>query len=123
MKFLSNVLLSTAAIAGILSSVTPDAIAQTPDTMTPGSANNTGTFQSNEIDAFDGIEQGSFNPLDLFHMMNMGGRRSLGQFRQEQNNNLDNATQEFRRQQLELLNDDNQNAPVVPESPEAPPEL
>lgn len=120
MKFLSNVLLSTAAIAGILSSVTLDAIAQTSDVMTPGSVNNTGTFQNNEIGAFDGLEQGSFNPLDLFHMMNMGGRRSLGQFRQEQNSNLNNAAQEFRRQQLELLNE---NAPMVPEPTEDTPEL
>jgi hypothetical protein len=123
MKFLSNVLLSTAAIAGILSSVTPDAIAQTSDVVTPGSVNNTGTFQNNEIGAFDGLEQGSFHPLDLFHMMNMGGRRSLGEFRQEQNNNLNNAAQEFRRQQLELLDNNNQNVPMVPEPTEDTPEL
>ncbi|MBE9116971.1 hypothetical protein IQ249_13780 [Lusitaniella coriacea LEGE 07157] len=60
-------------------------------------------FQNNEINNFDGAEQGSFNPLDLFHRANLGTRRSLGEYRQEQQNNLNDASTKFRQQQLELL--------------------
>lgn len=116
MKFLSQVLLSTTAIAGLLTGVAQNAIAQSSNPVTPNNpTSTTGTFQNNEIGAFDGLEQGSFNPLDLFHMMNMGGRRSLGEFRQDQNNNLNNAAEEFRRQQLERLNNNNNSAPATPE--------
>lgn len=115
MKFLSQVLLSTTAIAGLLTGVAQNAIAQDTTPINPVTPSTTGTFQNNEIGAFDGLEQGSFNPLDLFHMMNMGGRRSLGQFRQDQNNNLNNAAEEFRRQQLERLNNNNNSAPATPE--------
>ncbi|MEC4805569.1 MAG: hypothetical protein SAJ12_14545 [Jaaginema sp. PMC 1079.18] len=113
MKFLSQVLLSTAAIAGMFVGVAQNAIAQDTTPINPVTPSNNGTFQNNEIGAFDGLENGSFNPLDLFHRMNLGGRRSLGEFRQDQNNNLDNAAAEFRRRQMELLNN-NGNAPTTP---------
>jgi hypothetical protein len=110
MKLQSQLFCSAAAIAGTLCFVSSVAIAQT--TL---NNNNPGTFQNNEINTFDGLEQGSFDPLDIFHMMNLGGRRSLGEFRQDQNHNLNDAAAKFRRQQLELLN--NNNSSVDPEAP------
>lgn len=99
-----------AAIAVISALSVQPSVAQ----LTPNS--NTRGFQNNEINNFDGVDQGSFNPLDLFHRANLGTRRSLGEFRQEQNNNLNDASSQFRQQQLELLRQrrqsESQNAPT-----------
>lgn len=120
MKFLSQVLFSTTAIASLLVGVAQNAIAQDNTPINPVTPNNNGTFQDNEIGTFDGLENGSFSPLDLMHMMNMGGRRSLGEFRQDQNNNLDNAAEDFRRRQMELLNNNNNPATPTPDNSETP---
>ncbi|MDY7012493.1 MAG: hypothetical protein SVX43_02630 [Cyanobacteriota bacterium] len=60
-------------------------------------------FQNNEIDNFTGIEQGTFNPMDIIHRASMGPQRTLGEFRQEGQQQLNNAAEKFRLQQLELL--------------------
>jgi hypothetical protein len=60
-------------------------------------------FQNNEIDNFMGIEQGVFDPLDVIHRASMGPQRTLGEFRQEGQQQLNNAADKFRLEQFELL--------------------
>ncbi|MDY6781156.1 MAG: hypothetical protein SW833_01145 [Cyanobacteriota bacterium] len=74
----------------------PSLAQSVPHSRSPG-------FQQNEIDNFTGIEQGNFSPLDIIHRASMGPQRTLGEFRQEGQQQLNNAAEQFRLQQLELL--------------------
>jgi hypothetical protein len=81
-------------------------------------------FQNNEVDNFMGVEDGSFNPMDIIHRASMGPQRTLGEFRQEGQQQLDNAAAKFRLQQLELLqqqrlNDSNASPSENPSVPSA----
>ncbi|NEO26658.1 MAG: hypothetical protein F6K03_07115 [Kamptonema sp. SIO4C4] len=85
---------------------------------TSPNATNEG-FQQNERDSIFEGENG-LNPLDLIHRANMGNRRSMGEFRQQTERNINRASEEFRRQQLELLQQQLEQDPnATPASPEA----
>lgn len=66
-------------------------------------------FQTNEVDNFMGVEQGTFNPMDIIHRASMGPQRTLGEFRQEGQQKLNDAAAQFRLQQLELLRQERLN--------------
>ncbi|MDB9313919.1 hypothetical protein PN462_12470 [Spirulina sp. CS-785/01] len=68
---------------------------------TPHNSTNEG-FQRNERDSLFEGENG-LNPLDIMHRVNMGNKPSMGEFRQQTDRNLNEASEEFRRQQLQLL--------------------
>lgn len=44
-----------------------------------------------------------FNPFELIHRANLGGGRSMSDFRQQQQQNFNDAAAEFRARQQELL--------------------
>lgn len=84
----------------------------------PYPENSNDGFQSNEQDSTFGAD--GFNPLDLIHRSRMMNRRSMGEFSQETQRNINRASDDFRRQQLELLQQQMQqqnNQPVA--QPEA----
>ena len=60
-----------------------------------------GTYPANERDSFSGGTD--LNPFDLIHNARLGNGRSLEEFNQESQQNLDDAAAEFKRQQQELL--------------------
>lgn len=82
-------------------------------TQTQHNSTSTG-FQDNEANFFDGAEQGSFNPLDIFHGVNLGSKITPGEFRQNTNRSLDSSAAEFRRQQLERIRQQQQNNSTAP---------
>lgn len=84
-------------MAALIITLTGNAFAQSSQDTELG-----GSYQSNEQDATFGG-----NPLDvmdLFHNSQLGNKRNPLEFNQDTNNNLDNAAEQFRRQQLERLN-------------------
>ncbi|MFW6358706.1 MAG: hypothetical protein ACOC0N_05765 [Chroococcales cyanobacterium] len=64
------------------------------------SANSDG-YQENEQGAFS--SGNGFNPLQLINNAMLGGGRSMEEFNQGINQNLNNASNDFRRQQLEMI--------------------
>ncbi|MCW6035259.1 hypothetical protein K4A83_03090 [Spirulina subsalsa FACHB-351] len=59
-------------------------------------------FQNNEVNSLFGNTEG-LNPFDLIHRATMGNGRSLGDFRRDSNRQLNRASEEFRRLQLERM--------------------
>ncbi len=57
-------------------------------------------YQQNEYSSMTG--PGGLNPLDLIHRVNMGTSRTSEQFQRDNQQNLDNAATDFKRQQQEL---------------------
>ncbi len=53
-----------------------------------------------------------FNPFELIHRANLGGGRSMSDFRQQQQQNFNDAAAEFRARQQELLRQQRQVAPI-----------
>lgn len=51
-----------------------------------------------------------FNPFELIHRANLGGGRSMSDFRQQQQQNFNDAAAEFRARQQELLRQQRQGA-------------
>lgn len=86
--------LSAALVLASCGLARPSAAQLTPETRSQG-------YQSNEIDNFTGLEQGNFNPMDWILRSTMGPQRTLSEFQQDGSKKLDDATAEFRRQQLE----------------------
>ncbi len=70
------------------------------------------TFQRNEKDA-SGLNSGvidGFNPLDLIHNSNFQ-RRSASDFQEDSNEEINKAAEEFKRRQLQQLQNTNQQQP------------
>ena len=62
-------------------------------------------YQENEYDSMGSSSFGnSFNPLDLIHRANLSTDRSTEEFSEESQQNLNNAADQFKRQQQERLN-------------------
>jgi len=67
----------------------------------------------------NGFGGSSFSPFDLIHRATLGTLRDSREFRRDAARNLNDAAAEFRRQQMERL----QNPPAAaPEAPSAAPE-
>lgn len=106
------------AILGILSSFVPAiAFAQTAnDTI------NSGGFQSNERSSMGGgLGDGSFNPFNLIHNANLLNGRSVNEYVNEQQENLDTAREDFLRQRQNLLRNYKPNS-ATPTQTESSPE-
>lgn len=70
-------------------------------------------------DPFSGKTDGggaSFSVMEMIHRANLGSSRTLGEFAEEQNENLDDAAAQFRRQQRERLQIPTQIVPVEPQN-------
>ena len=66
------------------------------------------TYQENEYDAMGSSSFGnSFNPLDLIHRSTLSNGPSSEEFTQDSQQNLNNAADEFKRQQQERINQSN----------------
>ena len=59
------------------------------------------TFQSNEVDPLYGSS--GFNPMDLIHNANFLNGRTSADFAEDTNKQLDNATTDFKQQQLQRM--------------------
>jgi hypothetical protein len=53
-----------------------------------------------------------FNPFEHIHRANLGGGRSMSDFRQQQQQNFNDAAAAFRAQQQELLRQERQATPI-----------
>lgn len=63
--------------------------------------NSEDPFQSNEQDPLYGGS--GFNPMDLIHNANFFNGRNSAEFAEDSNNHLDNAADNFKKQQLQRL--------------------
>ncbi|AFZ20306.1 hypothetical protein [Allocoleopsis franciscana] len=60
--------------------------------------------RQNERDSFGGnLGGGDFNIFQMIHQSQLGGTRDMGEYSQEQNRNLNNAAEAFKRQQRALI--------------------
>lgn len=70
-------------------------------------------------DPFSGKTDGgnaSFSVMDMIHQSKLGPSRTLDEFREEQEESLDDAAAQFRRQQRERLQVPARIVPVEPEN-------
>lgn len=71
--------------------------------------------RQNERDSFGGnLGGGDFNIFQMIHQSQLGGMRDMSEFSQEQNRNLNNAAEAFKRQQRALMGNPE---PQLPETP------
>ena len=60
--------------------------------------------RQNERDSYGGnLDGGDFNIFQMIHQSQLGGMRDMGEYSQEQNRNLNNAAEEFKRRQRALM--------------------
>ncbi|MFB2982185.1 hypothetical protein [Microseira sp. BLCC-F43] len=122
-KFLTKLALSFVAGTAIASLLLPQ----------PTSAQFTDTqplqdWQQNpesNRDPFSGKGDGGEAPFDVFNMIhraNLGPTRSLGEFTEEQQESLDAAAAEFRKQQQQRLQSPNGVVPAIGGEAIAPPQ-
>jgi hypothetical protein len=90
---------STVAIASMM--LPPAASAQTA----PGNIQSLpDASRQNERDSFGGnLGGGDFNIFQMIHQSQLGGMRDMSEYSQEQNRNLNNAAEEFKRRQRALM--------------------
>jgi hypothetical protein len=69
----------------------------------------------------DGAD-GAFDVFNMIHRANLGPTRSLGEFSEEQQESLDAAAAEFRKQQQQRLQSPNGVVPVTPGDAPTPPQ-
>lgn len=74
-------------------------------------------FHGNEGDPLFGEGGENFSPFDLIHNANFNNGRTMGQFQQDTQRQLNRASEDFRRQQLEAIRQQQLNA--QPETPAA----
>jgi|GEM_PF-3504975 len=71
----------------------------------------------NEVDSLTGTSEG-FDPFDLIHNAQQAGSISPYEYQQGLPQNIDNAIDNFRRQQLEQWNNQQSGSNQEPESPD-----
>ena len=72
-------------------------------------------FQGSESDPLFGEGGDNFNPFDLIHNANFSNGRTMGQFQLDTQRQLNRASEDFRRQQLEAIRQQQLNAqPATP---------
>ncbi|MEM9541219.1 MAG: hypothetical protein AAGA60_17175 [Cyanobacteria bacterium P01_E01_bin.42] len=76
-------------------------------------------FQGSESDPLFGEGGENFNPFDLIHNVNFNNGRTMGQFQQDTQRQLNRASEDFRRQQLEAIRQQQLNAQPEPSATEA----
>jgi hypothetical protein len=77
-------------------------------------------YQSNEKDALYGGDGFSLNPMELIHRANLNNGRSGEEFEQESQQNMSTSAADFRKQQLERLN--NRSSTSTPTSTPSTPQ-
>lgn len=71
--------------------------------------------RQNERDSFGGnLGGGDFNIFQMIHQSQLGGMRDMGEYSQEQNRNLNNAAELFKRRQRELMGNPESQLPETP---------
>jgi hypothetical protein len=93
--------LGLGAVLGV-SSFEQSALAQTIESQQPRE------YQSNEEDTFGRNALGGFNAMELMHRANLSRSRDSAEFQEDTNTNLDKAAQEFKRLQLQRLQNSQQ---------------
>lgn len=73
-----------------------------------------------EFDYTQGDYDRPFNPFELIHRANLGGSRSMNDYRQDQQENFNDAAAQFRAQQQELLRQQRQAESSNPEPTNQP---
>ncbi|PSO68361.1 MAG: hypothetical protein BRC38_01510 [Cyanobacteria bacterium QH_6_48_35] len=63
---------------------------------------------------------GSFNPIDLMHRANLGNERSMGEYMNDQQESLSEESTDFRRQQQQLMQNQQSGSPDNPAATPAP---
>ncbi|MBP0016867.1 MAG: hypothetical protein J7647_04835 [Cyanobacteria bacterium SBLK] len=76
-------------------------------------------FSGNESDPLFGEGGDNFNPLDLIHNANFSNGRTMGQFQQDTQRQLNRASEDFRRRQLEAIRQQQLNAQPASPATEA----
>ncbi|MBW4574344.1 MAG: hypothetical protein KME08_03580 [Aphanothece sp. CMT-3BRIN-NPC111] len=76
----------------------------------PSSSDNLNEGNNNPFSSR--YDDSGFSPLDMIHRAQLGTLRSFDEFNSEQSESLNNAADEFRRQQIERLRQQNQVSPV-----------
>jgi hypothetical protein len=73
--------------------------------------------RQNERDSFGGnLGGGDFNIFQMIHQSQLGGMRDMSEYSQQQNRNLNNAAEEFKRQQRALMGNPEPQLPDNPDS-------
>ena len=91
--------IASLSLGAMISAFVKPAIAQQTNPQDPS------PYQENEYDSMGGSTFGnSFNPLDLIHRANLSTGRNTEEFSEESQQNLNNAADQFKRQQQERLN-------------------
>lgn len=71
--------------------------------------------RQNERDSFGGnLGGGDFNIFQMIHQSQLGGMRDMSEYSQEQNRNLNNAAEAFKRQQRVLIGNPESQLPETP---------
>lgn len=71
--------------------------------------------RQNERDSFGGnLGGGDFNIFQMIHQSQLGGMRDMSEYSQEQNRNLNNAAELFKRRQRELMGNPESQLPETP---------
>jgi hypothetical protein len=111
---------STVAIASI---ILPQAASAQSAPGIPGSVQTLpDSSRQNERDTFGGnLGNGDFNVFSLIHQAQLGSIRDLNEYSQEQNQNINNAAEEFKRRQRQLISNPQQQLPENPATNLQPP--
>jgi len=106
---------STVAIA-IASIILPQAASAQTAPGLPGSVQTLpDSSRQNERDTFGGnLGNGDFNVFSLIHQAQLGSIRDLNEYSKEQNQNINNAAEEFKRRQRQLISNPQQQLPDNP---------
>jgi hypothetical protein len=73
-------------------------------------------YQSNEKDSMSG-SLGGLNPMDLIHNMNLSTGRNAEEFNQDSQTQIENSADEFKRLQIERMQQQNNNLPESTQEP------
>ncbi len=80
---------------GVLSALFSPILAQTSQDL--------GTFPTNERDPNSSSLGADFNPMDLMHKLQMNNGRDLSDFVNDSNRNIDDASDDFKKQQQQRI--------------------
>jgi hypothetical protein len=86
-------------------------------TLAQFSNSNSDGYQSNERDPLYGGDGIDINPMDLIHNAGQMDRRSGEDFDRDSQQSITNSAADFRKQQLERINNQKQQTPSASTSP------
>ncbi|WP_013323735.1 hypothetical protein [Gloeothece verrucosa] len=98
-KTIFTLCLAFGTTLGIVASYSSSASAQ----LIPNSKNPEVKYQSNEENSSVDNSLGGLNPLDLIHNANLRRSRDASQFQEDSDSNLNQAAQDFKRKQQQMM--------------------